>query len=514
MNAISCPYFEIKIRQRSKGQSAVAGAAYQSGEKLFSEYDQRSKSYTHKSSEVLAKGIMLPANAPPEYANRQTLWNAVEKSEKQWNAQLSRGIIMAIPRELPETEYENLIRDYCQKQFVSKGMVADFAIHDKGDGNPHAHIMLTMRAFDENGDFLPKAHKVYDLDEDGQRIRLPSGEWKSHKENTVDWNDRGKAEIWRSAWAEICNRYLERAGSEERLDLRSYERQGRDELPTIHLGPAVAHLEKKGVPTEIGNYNRAIKAHNSKLSRLRKLISDISSWLKRFRDAVHEVKEEMEPQPTILDYLNAYTDMRKAGRIDWSTGAKRKASIKDLQTKADVFAWMERNKIFTLADLDRAVSECQADFDRISENRRAVKKIETGLKYINTVIRLKSVADKAKSGFKLFREKYAEEHADEIAEYNKAVRYLKANQMNPGDRDIYSGRRNALLKEIAQTEEKLRAADLDPEIIRTIWHRVDKVNEAGGIPEKKESVIGRLEQSKTEGEEKKREERQNKENRF
>ena len=96
---ISCPHFEIKIRQRSKRQSAVAGAAYQSGEKLFSEYDQRSKSYAYKSSEVLAKGIILPVNTPPEYADRQTLWNAVEKSEKQWNAQLCRGIIMAIPRE-------------------------------------------------------------------------------------------------------------------------------------------------------------------------------------------------------------------------------------------------------------------------------------------------------------------------------------------------------------------------------------------------------------------------------
>ena len=146
-------------------------------------------------------------------------------------------------------------------------MVADFAIHDKGDGNPHAHIMLTMRAFGEDGKFLPKARKVYDLDENGQRIKLPSGEWKSHKENTVDWNDRGKAEIWRSEGAEICNRYLERAGSEERLDLRSYERQGREELPTIHLGLAVAHLEKKGVRTEIGDYNRQIKTHNAWLKK-------------------------------------------------------------------------------------------------------------------------------------------------------------------------------------------------------------------------------------------------------
>ena len=145
----------------------------------------------------------------------------------------------------------------------------------------------------------------------------------------------------------------------------------------------------------------------------------------------------------------------------------------------------------------------------ISEHRRAVKKIETGLKYIDTVIRLKSVVEKSKKGFKIIREKYAEEHADEIAEYNKAVRYLKANQMIPDDRRKYEGRRETLLQEIAQTEEKLRTADLDPEIIRTIRYQVDKVNEAGGIPEKKESVIGRLEQLKAEGEEKKRQERQN-----
>ena len=106
-----CPHFKISIRQRSKRQSAVAGAAYQSGEKLFSEYDLRTKNYAYKAGEVIAKGILLPPHAPPEYGDRQTLWNAVEKVEGQWNSQLARGIILAIPRELPKTEYENLIRD-------------------------------------------------------------------------------------------------------------------------------------------------------------------------------------------------------------------------------------------------------------------------------------------------------------------------------------------------------------------------------------------------------------------
>ena len=101
-----------------------------SAEKLFSEYDQRTKNFCYKEKEIVAKGILLPPNAPRKYTDRQTLWNAVEASEKQWNAQLARGIIMALPRELPADQYEALVREYCMEQFVSKGMIADYAIHD------------------------------------------------------------------------------------------------------------------------------------------------------------------------------------------------------------------------------------------------------------------------------------------------------------------------------------------------------------------------------------------------
>ena len=165
---VACPHFDVSIRQRSKGQSAVAGAAYMSAEKLFSEYDQRTKNFCYKEKEIVAKGILLPPNAPREYSDRQTLWNAVEASERQWNAQLARGIIMALPREMPADQYEALVREYCMEQFVSRGMIADYAIHDKGDGNPHAHVMLTMRAMDEHGKWLPKARRVYILDENGE----------------------------------------------------------------------------------------------------------------------------------------------------------------------------------------------------------------------------------------------------------------------------------------------------------------------------------------------------------
>ena len=240
---IPCPHFKITIVKRSQGQSAVAGAAYQSGERLFSEYDQKTKFY-NKKKELVHAEIMLPSNAPPGYADRATLWNAVEAVENQWNSQLARRIVLAFPVEVPKEQYLKMIRDFCQEQFVSKGMIADFAIHDKGDGNPHAHILLTLRAMDEHGKWLPKARKVYDLDEKGERIRLPSGNWKCHKENTVDWNDQKYAEVWRHGWETITNRYLEAAGRPERVDLRSFERQGIQQMDVSKFYHGGYYLEE------------------------------------------------------------------------------------------------------------------------------------------------------------------------------------------------------------------------------------------------------------------------------
>ena len=215
---------------------------------------------------------MLPSHAPPGFADRATLLNAVEAVENQWNSQLARRIVLAFPVEVPKEQYLSMIKEFCQEQFVSKGMIADFAIHDKGDGNPHAHILLTLRAIDEHGKWLPKARKVYDLDENGERIRLASGNWKCHKENTVDWNDQKYAEVWRHGWETITNRYLEAAGRPERVDLRSFERQGIQQIPTVHLGPAAHQMEKRGVETFLGNLNRDIRAANSLMQSIRSAI--------------------------------------------------------------------------------------------------------------------------------------------------------------------------------------------------------------------------------------------------
>ena len=158
-----CPHCKITIIKRSNNESAVSAAAYQSGEKLFSEYDQEQKYYPYK-NEVTHKEIMLPPHAPPEYADRNTLWNSAEAQEKQWNSQLARRFVLAIPRELPSEQYADLLRDYCREFFVSKGMIS---VHSQKRGR------LFLPFVDEDPKTAEIMSKIVLLAEDG-KIKDPS----------------------------------------------------------------------------------------------------------------------------------------------------------------------------------------------------------------------------------------------------------------------------------------------------------------------------------------------------
>ena len=198
---IAIYHCNISIVSRGKGKSAVAAAAYRSGEKLTNEWDGMTHDYTRKGG-VAHTEIMLPPHAPPSFSDRSTLWNSVELYEKAGNAQLAREIDAALPIELSREEQIRLVREYCSSQFVSRGMCVDFVIHDTNSGNPHCHIMLTMRPLDERGTWAAKSKKEYDLDENGERIRLPSGRYKTHKVDLTGWNDKDNTLLWRKAWAD------------------------------------------------------------------------------------------------------------------------------------------------------------------------------------------------------------------------------------------------------------------------------------------------------------------------
>ena len=257
---------------RGKSKSAVASAAYISCEKLTNEWDGITHDY-HNKKGLLHSQIYLPENVPIELKDRATLWNSVELNEKAINAQLARNFIIALPKELSVEENKKLITDFIKENFVSKGMIVDLAIHnenDEGNNNIHAHIMTTLRPINEKEEWQPKSRKEYILDENGEKIKLKSGNHKTRKVELTDWNDKGNAEKWRESFANICNQYLEKNNLEKRVDHRSFERQGIEEIPTIHLGASASALEKKGIETDKGNINREIKKHNSLVKVIRK----------------------------------------------------------------------------------------------------------------------------------------------------------------------------------------------------------------------------------------------------
>ncbi len=266
----------IKIISRvgKKPRSAVASAAYRSGTKMTNEYDGVTHDYTRKQGVVYSE-IMLPPHAPEKFSERSVLWNSVEEIEKSGNSQLAREVEVSLPRELDRDQQIQLVRDYVDASFVSAGMCVDFSIHDRQDGSPHAHIMLTMRPLEQSGEWGAKCRKEYILDKAGNRIRKPDGKYKSRRADTTDWNDRGKAEEWRKLWADHVNHSLAEQGIHRKVDHRSYKRQGIEKIPTIHMGAAASQMERRGIPTGRGMENRQIAEQNHLLEETGRKIAEL-----------------------------------------------------------------------------------------------------------------------------------------------------------------------------------------------------------------------------------------------
>ena len=312
--------FHLHVTQvkRSAGQSVVTSAAYRAGEKLYSEYYGEVSDYTHKGG-VVCTDILLPPQAPAEYQDRATLWNAVEKAERGKKAQLAYSFDIALQNEFSLEENIALARQFVSEQLVGRGMIADFAIHqpDKEDGgipNPHFHVLCPIRPIEESGKWGCKQRRRYRLDEDGNRIMGEDGKALFDAVPTTDWGSPETLEHWREAWAAMVNVKFEEKGLTCRIDHRSYERQGLDLLPTVHEGVAVRQMEAKGITTDKGDLNRWIKKANNILRDIRKKIAVLTDWIKA-------IKEELSKPhaPDLAALLTDYYEGRNAGA--WSRNA-------------------------------------------------------------------------------------------------------------------------------------------------------------------------------------------------
>ena len=363
---------------------------------------------------------MLPAHAPPEFQDRSTLWNSVEEIEKSSDAQLAREIEVALPVELSRAEQLALVRAFVKDNFVAGGMCADFALHDKGDGNPHAHVMLTIRPLKPDGRWGPKCRKVYDLDSQGNRIPDGKGGWKNHREDTTDWNNRENAEKWRAAWAAYANRALEAAGRPERIDHRSYKRQGIEKIPSIHMGVAASQMERRGIQTEKGDINRQIAADNKLLKEIKARITRIYNWTK-------EQAGTEQPQDGGSLVARLYEAQAK---VNSNKARSRSGKIKALQENAKLLAFLQGNGINSMQELYEKVSAMNKDSYAVrgqivkAERRLAVldERLEMWAQY-EKFKPVRQKLDKVKPGK---REKYQQERSVELASFDAAAHFLKS----------------------------------------------------------------------------------------
>lgn len=491
-------HFSVNIISRGKGKSAVASAAYISGEKIKNEWDGVTHDYTKKQG-VISKEIFLPDHAPEEYKDRKTLWNSVELFEKNSNAQLARNFIISLPKELSIEENKKMIEEYIQTNFVKEGMIVDLAIHDEsreGNQNIHAHIMTIVRPINEDGTWGQKSKKEYILDEKGEKVLNKNGKPKTRKVELTTWNDKGNVEKWRENFSDLCNKYLERAGAEKRVDHRSFKRQGIKQIPTIHLGASASAMERKGIRTEKGDINREIKKQNELLKNIGNEIKKITSWLAGFKDKLKESYKEYKDQSkkqienesglfNLYEYLSFYQEMQENNRADLSFYGKRNKAIYDLKRYASGINYLRENKIKTISELQGHINTLRSKnseiYKTMKENSKKIEDLNKCLAYAKTVRKTKATYQEYESK-KIFKESFYKNNQNEIDQHIRARTLIEKIS---GKKNL---REKEWLGEIKNLEDEISKLNTESEKIRERYKEINHIKYAVEVVNKEYDI--------------------------
>ena len=375
-------------------------------------------------------------------------------------------------------------------------MIADFAIHStetNGIANPHVHVMCPIRPIDENGEWGNKQKRVYEIDGNGERVTDHNGNHIFSAVPTTDWGKPETLEHWRSEWARMCNEKFEEKQLAERIDYRSYERQGVDKIPTVHEGVAVRQMESKGIKTDKGDKNRLIKSINALLSEIKEKIKIFKSW-------IEEIKAELEkfnqPETTIVDILNTYLDMRKEGRSDWNKSAQTKGAVADLKKISQAIMILQNRNICTLDELNEILNPIDETRKSIKAAEKKIKRLKQHISKIEDYEKYKAVYDKySKIFFEKSKEKYYAEHESEIEKYKTAVRYMKANpECKPSAKAEIKSEISALTEHQKSLTANLSTHQSELRELEEIRYIVNQAMEHK--ENEKPSVLKRLEEAK------------------
>lgn len=372
-------------------------------------------------------------------------------------------------------------------------MVVDFAIHvpdtePGGIQNPHFHVMAPIRPIEPNGKWGMKQRRVYELDEDGNRLLDADGNYIFNAVPTTNWGSPETLEFWREQWAAMCNAKFEEKGLPERIDHRSYERQGVDVLPTIHEGPSVRQMETKGIRTDKGEFNRWIKTTNSLIQSVRKKIAALLDWLK-------ETKAELAKPQTLdlFSLLQAYFDQRNSGAYS------QRARANNLKEYSELCQYLLDHDITDVDTLEAHVSNLRSTTDSLKKKLDAqtaeMKMLRKIPEYYETHKQLKPIFDGLqKIKFTKAREKYKAEHAHDLKRFYEARRII-SHKFPDGkfDRKVLKAEYAALEQQHDATYSEFKAI---PAESQTLWKIKSHIDAA-----RKELVHTQEHQQKKQGQE-------------
>ncbi|PIO80113.1 MobQ family relaxase [Pediococcus damnosus] len=366
-----------------KGRSAIASAAYRSGEKLFD--DQEGRHYFYARSVIPESFILTPKNAPAWASDREKLWNEVERKDRRANSRYAKEFNVALPVELSEDEQKELLTKYVQENFVDQGMVADVAIHRDRQDNPHAHVMLTNRPFNPDGTWGIKSKKQYILDENGNKMYTGTSKYpKSRKILMVDWDKKEKITEWRHNWATAVNKVLEAKNLLDRISEKSYEEQGIDEVATQHEGVNSQRENRQ-------EFNRSVKLQRQAKSEVKNVNDKIHNerriqTLQRHYsfDEKRMVSQLSKELKTFISLENL--DEKQRMLFNWKNSTMIKQAIGQDMTKQLITINQQENSLAEANQLlDKVVNRTvrklypDIDFERVTmaEKRELIKETDS-----------------------------------------------------------------------------------------------------------------------------------------
>lgn len=354
-----------------KGRSAIASAAYRSGEKLFDQKEGRSYFYARL---VMPESFILtPKNAPEWASDREKLWNEVERKDRRANSRYAKEFNVALPVELSEDEQKELLTKYVQENFVDEGMVADVAIHRDNPDNPHAHVMLTNRPFNPDGTWGLKSKRENILDENGNKTYTGNSRFpRSRKVWLVDWDKKEKIPEWRKKWANAVNQVLEAKNLPDRISEKSYEAQGIDEVATQHEG-INSQKEKRQEFNRNVKQQRQAKAEaknaNEKIHNIRRIETLQRHYSFDEKRMVAQLSKQLK---TFVSLENL--DEKQRMLFNWKNSATIKQAIGQDMTK----------QLVTINQQEKSLAEANQLLDKVVS--RTVKKLYPDIDFEQTTI--------------------------------------------------------------------------------------------------------------------------------